>query len=121
MAMRLYRRHGWRHQVAWAALLPLGFGAGAAAQGQRTSAPLSVSATVVQSCTVEDVNVPELPNEASPGGRTPTVPGPSYSIRCGKQRLVYPAPPGSQARPLAKGAPVTVALTADGRAYLVQF
>jgi hypothetical protein len=92
----------------------------AGAQPPHTSAALSVTATVVQTCTVEQVRVPTLPGGPSPGERT-VGPGPSYTIRCGKQMLTYAAPAGSRTGLLSKGAPVTVARTADGRAYLVQF
>jgi hypothetical protein len=120
MAIRPFHRHAKRCLAALAALLVLGSASGAAAQGQRTSAPLSVGATVVQTCTVEEVRVPALPGDSSRLDRVPS-PGPTYSIRCGKQTLRYPVPPGSQATPLSKGAPVTVATTADGRAYVIQF
>jgi len=112
----------WVHTrvAAATALFLLGLSSGATAQG-RTSAPLTVSVTVVQTCTVEDVNVPDLPGTGSPTTRTSPAPGPSYSIRCGKQRLTYPAAPGSAAAPLSKGAPVRVARTPDGRTFVVQF
>jgi hypothetical protein len=113
-------RHARGFLAAAGALILLGSAAGASAQTQGMSAPLSVSATVVQTCTVEGVRVPALPGTSSPADR-PSTPGPTYSIRCGKQTLSYPAPSGSGATPLSKGAPVTVALTPDGRAYIVQF
>jgi hypothetical protein len=120
MAIRPFQRHAkWGLAVAAAVLLP-GSATDVAAQTQRASAPLSVSATVVQTCTVEGVRVPTLPGTSSPADRTNT-PGPTYSIRCGKQTLSYPLPSGSQATPLSKGAPVVVARTPDGRAYVVQF
>jgi hypothetical protein len=119
MAIRPFHRRATTYLAASAALFLLASGRDAVAQGQRASAPLSVGATVVQTCTVEGVRVPALPGTASPTDRA--TPGPTYSIRCGKQTLNYPVPPGSQVGPLSKGAPVTVATTPDGRAYLVQF
>jgi len=124
MAIGPFLREGKQWLAGPATLVVLlGSGLPAAAQGPGggASAPLAVSATVVQTCTVEEVNVPALPDAASPAGRTSNAPGPSYSIRCGKQRLTYPAPAGSRAASLTKGAPVTVSRTADGRTVVVQF
>jgi hypothetical protein len=120
MATRSRSRRAGRWVAAAAGWLVLGSAAGAAAQSQPTSASLAVSATVVQTCTVEQVKVPALPGSSSQAEPRST-PGPSYTIRCGKQILTYPAPTGSGATPLSKGAPVTVARTPDGRAYVVQF
>jgi hypothetical protein len=120
MASGQFQRRAKGCLAAAAAVTLLGSAAGAAAQTQRASAPLTVSATVVQTCTVEGVRVPALPPASSSADRVGT-PGPTYSIRCGKQTLTYPMPSGSQATPLSTGASVMVAQTPDGRAYVVQF
>ena len=117
MARRPIQRSGRRRSVA--GLFVLGAGVTAFGQGSRASAPLSVSATVVQTCTVEQVRAPALPGSSSPGA-TGVGPGPSYTVRCGKQLLTYPASAG-QATPLSQGAPVTIARTPDGRTFIVQF
>lgn len=107
--------------AAAAGVILAGWPGSAGAQASSTAAPLAVTATVVQTCTVEELNVPALPDASSPAGRTANTPGPSYTIRCGKQRLTYPAPSGAASKPLPKGTPVLISRSADGRTVIVQF
>lgn len=93
----------------------------ARAQGQRASAPLAVSATVVRSCVVEAVDLPVLPGRSSAQVQPTASPGPAYRLRCGKQTIVFPVDPGPTPTPLAVGRSVRVGRTADGRTVLIQF
>jgi hypothetical protein len=120
MANRPFLHHFRTGAAAAATLIVLGTAAGAAAQTQRTSAPLSVSATVVRSCTVEQVRVPTLPSGPSSTGQPVPPSGPAYRLRCGQQTVTYPVQPGSPTV-VGKSAPATVAGSADGRGVVIQF
>jgi len=103
-----------------AALVLLATAAPAAAQGQRTSS-MTVGATVVRTCTVEQVrpSLPETPSPAAPGQTPMPTPGPTYRLRCGQQVVNYPVQPGT-AVPTAK-APAAVAGSPHGRGLVIQF
>jgi hypothetical protein len=122
MSIRPFLRQARGGLAAAVGLAVIGTAVDAAAQAPRTSAPMGVSATVVRSCTVEEVQVPALPGTRTSPGQPTASPGTVHRIRCGNQTVTYPVQPGlPPATPLSKGAPATIGRSADGRGVVIQF
>jgi hypothetical protein len=100
-----------------AALLLLATAVSATAQTARPTGTLTVSATVVRSCTIENPRTETLPGVPQPTGEP-------IKIRCGNTTLLYPFQPGPVPTPTpVKGRdPVpTVNPSPNGQKLVIQF
>jgi hypothetical protein len=108
--------------AAMAGVLVLAGPTGVDAQSSPATAPLSVSVTVVRSATVEAVEARSLPGQTSPTGQPAPSPGPTYTLRYGKDTLSYPVQPGPTPTLVGAGvSPATVTRSSDGRKVVIQF
>jgi len=85
---------------------------------QSVSAPLTVGAVVVRSCSVETQRTAPLSSVAKPVTST----GQTVKIRCGANTVVYPPQPGSAPSLMSnKDVRPVVSATPDGRIVTIQF
>jgi hypothetical protein len=116
MAMRRNLR-GMRCAAVAAVMLAAATAAGEPGQ---SSGAMTVSVTVVRSCTVSDASPSTPANSVTQAGASAPA-ARSAGVRCGKQTLAFPTVPGSEVSARSHGEPLSVAKSADGRLFVVQF
>jgi hypothetical protein len=111
----------WLGRVLALAALVVAGPPAATAQSARTSASMSITVTVVRSCTVDVASTPTSLAESPSTAQLAASSEPACTLKCGKDAVAYPLKAGSSSTPVASNNYAAVTRSPDGRAVVIQF